>query len=100
MAGYRLLVPTVPRHLLVPTAILSTVGRVGVGLWSALYMPATLSNQAEQFGPIGVTFALFTLMLVAVVVNLAAPVVVTVWDERRRGVAPRVAVPEVESASE
>ncbi len=100
MAGYRLLVPTVPRRLLVPTAIMSTLGRVGVGAWSALYMPATLSEQAEQFGPIGVTFALFTLMLVGVVVNLSAPVIVTVWDERSQGLAPRVAIPEGDSALE
>lgn len=100
MAGYRLLVPTVPRHLLVPTAIVSTVGRIGVGVWSTLYMPATLTSQAEQYGPIGVTFALFTFMLVAVVVNLVAPVIVTVWDERRRGLAPRVAIPEGDSVRE
>ncbi len=100
MAGYRLLVPTVPRHLLVPSAILSTVGRVGVGLWATIYMPRTLSEQAEQFGPIGVTFALFTLMLVSVVVNLVAPVMATVWDERSRGLAPRVAIPEGDSALE
>jgi membrane protein len=100
MAGYRLLVPTVPRNLLIPTAIASTVGRIGVGVWATLYMPGTLSEQAEQFGPIGITFSLFTLMLVAVVVNLAAPVIVTVWDERRRGLAPRVALPEGESVRE
>ena len=100
MAGYRLLVPTVPRNLLIPTAIASTVGRIGVGVWATLYMPGTLSEQAEQFGPIGITFSLFTLMLVAVVVNLAAPVIVTVWDERRRGLAPRVAIPEGGSALE
>ena len=73
---------------------MSTIGRVGVGLWSALYMPATLNSQAEQYGPIGVTFALFTLILVSVVVNLAAPVIVTVWDERSSGLAPRVVTPE------
>jgi len=100
VAGYRLLVPTVPRRLLVPTAIMSTIGRVGVGLWSALYMPATLNNQAEQYGPIGVTFALFTLILVSVVVNLTAPVIVTVWDERSSGLAPRVVTPEGASTLE
>lgn len=100
MAGYRLLVPTVPRHQLVPTAIVGTVGRIGVGVWATLYMPATLSKQAEQYGPIGLTFALFTLMLVAVVVNLVAPVIVTVWDERRGDGWFRTVIAEGESALE
>jgi membrane protein len=94
VVGYRLLVPQVPRNLLIPSAIVSTIGRIGVGVWSTLYMPATLSEQAEQFGPIGVTFSIFTLILVGTVVNLAAPVIVTVWDERYRGAPARVVVPE------
>lgn len=98
--GYRLLVPTVPRYLLVPTAIVSMVGRGGVGVWSAIYMPATLSEQAEQFGPIGVTFSLFTLILAGVIVNLAAPVIVTVWDERRRGAPERPPLAAAESVAE
>ncbi len=83
MAGLRLLVPTIPRRLLMPSAVLSSVGRIGLTAWSALYMPGALSQQAEQFGPIGVTFALFTFILAGVFVYLGAPLLVAVWDSRR-----------------
>ena len=49
-------------------------------------MPRTLESQAQQFGPIGVTFSLFTLILVGVVVMLVAPLLVAVFDQRKRGV--------------
>lgn len=84
--GIRLLVPSISRRLLVPTATVSLVGHIGLVAWAAAYMPRTLESKAEQFGPIGVTFALFTLILVGVVVTLVAPLLVAVWDQRRRGV--------------
>jgi hypothetical protein len=46
-------------------------------------MPRTLAKGAEQYGPIGVTFSLFTLILAGVIVLLIAPLMVAVWDERR-----------------
>ncbi|MDD2857991.1 MAG: hypothetical protein PHU75_04875 [Candidatus Nanopelagicales bacterium] len=84
--GLKLLVPTISRRLLLPTAAVSLIGRIGLLGWAAVYMPRTLESKAEQFGPIGVTFALFTLILVGVVVTLLAPLLVAVWDQRRRGV--------------
>lgn len=85
-AGIKLLVPTVSRRVLLPSAVLCSVGRIGIAIWAGVYMPAVLSRQAEQFGPIGVTFSLFTYFLVAVVVLLVAPLLVAVWFERRDGV--------------
>jgi uncharacterized BrkB/YihY/UPF0761 family membrane protein len=41
-------------------AALVSVGRIGVGAWSAVYLPGALERQAEQYGPIGVVFGLFT----------------------------------------
>ncbi len=81
--GVKLLVPSIRNELLVPTAILGGVSRLAVVAWSSLYMPRTLQQQAEQFGPIGVTFSLFTLILVTVVSMLIAPLLVAVWDQRR-----------------
>lgn len=78
-AGLRLLVPAVPIRLVVASAIASTVGRLGIGLWAAIYMPSSLSDQAAQFGPIGVTFALFTYILAGVLVYVCAPLIVTTW---------------------
>ncbi len=85
MAGLKLLVPSITRRLLIPTAILGGIGSLGVTVWSAVFMPKTLSSQAEQFGPIGVVFALFTLILAATLVVLIAPLMVAVWDHRRSG---------------
>lgn len=88
MVGLRLLVPSIPRRLLVPSALLGGIGRVGLTVWSAIYMPRSLSSQAEQFGPIGVTFALFTLILAGVFVYLSAPLLVSVWFRRRETAKP------------
>jgi hypothetical protein len=85
MAGVKLLVPSISRRLLVPTALLGSVGSLALSVWSAAFMPRTFSAQAEQFGPIGVTFALFTLILAATLVIVVAPLMVAVWDHRRSG---------------
>jgi hypothetical protein len=88
-----LLVPTVARKVLVASSAVSALCHLGLATWALFYMPSALSSQASQFGPIGVTFSLFTLFLANVVVLLCAPLVVTVWQERRHGVIRRV-VPE------
>jgi membrane protein len=85
MAGLRLLVPSIPRSVLVPSAILTGVGRVGLAAWGAIYMPRSLSEQADQFGPIGVTFALFTYILAGVFVYTGGPLLASVWLRRRSG---------------
>jgi len=87
LAGVKLLVPSIRRGLLVPTAILGSLGSLGLAAWSAIFMPKAFSDQALQFGPIGVTFALFTLLLGATLVILIAPLLVAVWDQRRNGIA-------------
>jgi hypothetical protein len=81
--GLHLLVPAIPRRLLLASAGLSCIGRIGLTAWAALYMPNTLVRGAEQYGPIGVTFSIFTLILAAVLVLLIAPLMVAVWDQRR-----------------
>jgi len=53
--------------------------------WAAVYMPRTLDGQAAQYGPIGVTFAIFTYLLVAALVYVCAPLVVTTWVAWRLG---------------
>ena len=92
--GVKLLVPSIGYGLLIPTAVLGGVARLSMVAWSSVYMPPTLQRQAEQFGPIGVTFSLFTFILVNVVSMLFAPLLVAVWDQRRN---PR---PVAESDSE
>jgi membrane protein len=83
VAGLRLLVPTVPRRILVPSALLAAMGRVGLTAWAAVYMPKALSDQAAQYGPIGVTFAFFTFLLASVLVYVCAPLLAAVWQDWR-----------------
>lgn len=79
VAGLRLLVPTVPLRLMAASGAASSLGRAGIAVWAAIYMPRALENQAQQYGPIGVTFALFTYILVGVFVYLCAPLIVSTW---------------------
>lgn len=88
VAGLRLLVPSVGLGLVIASAVTSSVARFGIAIWAAFYMPTSLSDQAAQFGPIGVTFALFTYILAGVLAYVCSPLVVTTWVKWR---AERVA---------
>jgi membrane protein len=58
---------------LAPLAVLSVIGMTGVGIWSVLWMPHTIAASADQFGVIGIGFALLTWMVaVAGVLVVAA----------------------------
>jgi len=82
--GVRLLVPQAPNRLVVASAVVSGAGRLGVTAWAAVYMPTAMSEQAAQYGPIGVTFTIFTYLLVNVIVYVGAPLLVTTWVAWRR----------------
>ncbi len=71
--------PAAPVRMVVASAVVSSLGRAGIAVWAYLYMPRSLSSQADQYGPIGVTFALFTYILVGVLVYVVAPLIVTTW---------------------
>jgi membrane protein len=91
-AGLRLLVPAAPRPQIIASAVTSMIGRLGITLWAAIYVPSSLSEQAAQYGPIGVTFAIFTYILAGVLVYVCAPLLVTTWVAWRRGrIGPSVA---------
>jgi membrane protein len=79
VAGLRLLVPSAPVRLVMASSVLSSLGRVLIAAWAAIYMPASLSQQAAQYGPIGVTFSIFTYIFVGVLAYLIAPLLVTTW---------------------
>ena len=58
---------------LAPLAVLSVIGMTAVGIWSVLWMPHTIAASADQFGVIGIGFALLTWMVaVAGVLVVAA----------------------------
>jgi membrane protein len=87
----RLLVPSVPGRVVRVAVALGVVARLLVAAWALVYMPRTLTGQAEQYGPIGVTFAIFTYLLVTVLLIVLAALIAAVWTERsgeRRATAP------------
>ena len=79
IAGLRLLVPSAPLRMMAASAVMSSLGRAGIAVWAYIYMPRSLSSQAEQYGPIGLTFAIFTYILAGVLVYVVAPLLVTTW---------------------
>lgn len=65
----------IARRRLVIASGLVSAGRVGLVAWSGFYLADSLTRQAESFGPIGVVFALFTLVLATWLVQLGAVMV-------------------------
>jgi len=82
--GLSLLVPAVPRGQLIAVGLLSGIGRIALSSWAFFYMPRALDSQAAQYGAIGVTFALFTLILAGVIIMLISPLMVSTWSMRHR----------------
>jgi len=74
----------VARRRLVVAAILVSVAHLGVGLWSALYLPGSLAHQATQYGPIGVVFGLFTWIFATIAAQLAAILIAAVLTNPAR----------------
>lgn len=69
---YVLLARRVPWRRLMPTAALTSLGMTALGLGSAIWMPRTVSKSAEQFGVIGVAFALLSWLVGGGLVLVAA----------------------------
>ena len=88
---YLLLGRRVRWQRLAPVAVLSTIGMTGVGVWSVLWMPQAIATSSEEFGVIGVGFALLSwLVAVAGVLVAAAAGGATIADRLdRRQPAPR-----------
>jgi membrane protein len=72
----------VARERLLVAASLVSLGRLGVTLWSGLYLPGLLSRQSEQFGPIGVVFSLFSWIFASALVLLVATLLGAVLTSR------------------
>ena len=72
----------VVRDRLLVSAGLVSLGRLGVTLWSGLYLPGLLARQAEHFGPIGVVFSLFSWIFASMFVLLVATLLGAVLTRR------------------
>ncbi len=72
----------VARSRAIVAAVLVCAGRVGVGAWAAVYLPRSFAHQAQQYGPIGVVFAFFTLLFASTAATVGALLVAKVFTGR------------------
>lgn len=79
----------VPQRRLVVAAAVVTVGRVGLGVWTATYLADSLANQALTYGPIGVVFSIFTYIVSAVGVIVVGTLLASIWTDRGAEPNPR-----------
>lgn len=83
----------VARRRIMLAAALVTVGRIGLAIWSAVYMPHALDSQASQYGPLGVVFSMFTFIVASVGVLLIATLLAAVLT------SPSASLPERDPGS-
>jgi membrane protein len=57
---------------LLPLAVLSAVGMAGVGIWTVVWLPHTITSSAQQFGMIGIGFAMLAWLVAAAGVLVVA----------------------------
>lgn len=81
---YVLLARRVRWQSLVPQAVLTAIGIVAVGIWSTFYMGRAISTSAEQFGVVGVSFALLTWLVALAFAIVIAAAIGTAIHERLR----------------
>jgi membrane protein len=81
---YILLVRRVPWQRLVATALFTSIGMTALAAASAIWMPHSVSASAEQFGTIGIAFALLSWLVGAGLVLVVAAAGGAVIDERLR----------------
>jgi membrane protein len=72
----------VERSRLLVAASVVAAGRLAVGAWSAIYLPASLGHQSTQYGPIGVVFSFFTWIFVWLGAQFASIMLVAVFTRR------------------
>jgi membrane protein len=81
---YVLLARRIAWRRLVPTALLTAVGMTALEICSAIWMPHTVATSAEQFGTIGVAFALLGWLVGAGLVLVVAAAGGAIIDARQR----------------
>jgi membrane protein len=81
---FLLLGKRLPWRRLVPGALLTTAGMTGLGVWSAIWLPHSITSLSKQFGFIGISFALVGWLFAAASVLVVAASVGGVIDDRRQ----------------
>lgn len=82
---YLLLGRRLPWRRLMPVALLTAVGMTGMAVCSAIWMPRSVETSAEQFGTIGVAFAMLSWLIGAGVVLVLAAAGGALIDHRLGG---------------
>jgi membrane protein len=80
-------------HRLLPTALLTGFGMTALSICSAIWMPRSVAKSAQQFGVMGVAFALLSWLVGAGFVLVAGAACGAVIDERLRSRKRRRAGP-------
>lgn len=70
------------RHAL-PSAITASIGLVGVGIWSVIWLPEIIVNNAERYGGIGITFGIFAWLYAMSLALVAGAVVAAAVEDVR-----------------
>jgi membrane protein len=82
---YVILARRLPWRLLFPQAVLAALGLTILRAGSVIYMPRAISSSAEQFGAIGLAFALVSWLFgAALVLTLTAAIGAVAMERRRR----------------
>lgn len=80
----------VPYRRLLPGAIITAAGQIGLTWWTAVYIPRLIANDAVRYGAIGVAFALVSwLVLVAYLIVASAAVGSVAGEQVPRDADPR-----------
>ena len=88
----------VARRRILLAAVFATIGRLGIGAWSAIFLARSMVRQAEAYGPIGVVFALFSGLLVYWVVLLGSTLLAAVLTDPDVGRGPESARVDIDVA--
>jgi membrane protein len=74
---------------MLPTGLLTAAGISIYSVWTALFLPAIFTNNAERYGLIGIAFGLVTWLFAYAGVVIVCAVLAGVWDQRRELVSER-----------
>jgi membrane protein len=88
----------VERRRILVAAGLATIGRLGIVVWSGLYLTQSMTRQAEAYGPIGVVFALFSGLFVYWVVLIGSTLLAAVLTDPDLGAGPASVVVDIDVA--
>jgi membrane protein len=88
----------IARRRILLAAIFVTIGRLGIVVWSGLFLTRSMVRQAEAYGPIGVVFALFSGLLIYWVVLLGSTLLAAVLTDPDVGAGPESMTVDIDVA--